>query len=473
MGQAAEELHRRSGAREHLGHFCTYTMPTYEEAAHLDKLDEALERVERGELKRLMVFMPPRHGKSEKTSIRFPAWALGKNPERSIVQASYAEGLALKHSRAARDVVTTEEFELLFPDVHHRPERRTQERLPPPMQQAHEWGTKQGGSYYAVGVCGGLTGRGYDIGIIDDPIKDDIEAESLTYRERVWQWYTKVFRTRAEPGAAIILIMTRWHEDDLAGRLLKQQKEDPLADQWEILHLPALDEQERALWPARYDTPELLKTKASIGPYAFAAEYQGTPSPEKGNIFLKEWWKWYDELPAMLDEMAQTWDMTFKEAGTSMVVGQVWGRKGADKYLIDEVRGKMDFPATLESFEEFTRYWPQAIAKLVEDKANGPAIIASLKNKIAGIIAVNPRGGKVARARAASPEVHAGNVWLPKDQPWAVDFVDECATFPHGAFDDRVDAFTQMLAAWQGLIEEEAETGEVVEHIEDGRISAV
>jgi len=256
------------------------------------------------------------------------------------------------------------------------------------------------------------------------------------------------------------------------GRLLRQQKEDPSADQWEVIHMPAIID-DKALWPTRFPLPALLATKASVGPYGWAALYMGRPSPDKGNILLKEWWKWYDELPSLLDEMAMSWDMTFKEQGTSMVVGQVWGKKGADKYLIDEVRGKMDFPTTLEAFEEFCRYWPQAIAKLVEDKANGPAVIATLKNKIPGIIAVNPRGGKVARARAASPEVHAGNVWLPKNMPWADDFVEECATFPHGLFDDRVDCFSQMLAYWHGIIEEEAESGQVMEITEEVRISPV
>jgi len=242
--------------------------------------------------------------------------------------------------------------------------------------------------------------------------------------------------------------MTRWHEDDLVGRLLRQMKEDPVADQWEVLHMPAIDKNDQALWPTRFPLIALLATKASVGPYAWAALYDGRPSPEKGNILLKEWWKWYDVLPD-LDEVAMSWDCTFKETDTSMVVGQVWGKRGADKYLVDEVRGKMDFPDTLDAFRELCSLWPQANAKLVEDKANGPAVIATFKKEIPGIIAVNPRGNKVSRARAASPDVHAGNVWLPKNTPFAVDFVDESATFPHGLFDDRVDTFSQMMAYWQ------------------------
>jgi len=447
-------------------------MPAYDRAAHLSELDDALEAVERGEIKRLMVFEPPRHGKSEKISIRFPTWYMGKHPDHKIVQSSYAESLSLVHSRAARDVFISDAFKVLFPQARHRPERQAQERLPAPMQQAHEWGTSSGGSYYAVGIGGSVTGRGFNIGIIDDPVKDAEQAESSAYRERAWNWYTKVFRTRAEPDAAIILVMTRWHEDDLAGRLLRQMKEDPIADQWEILHMPAISDDGQALWPARFALPALLATKAVMGAYAWGAEYQGTPSPEKGNILLKEWWKWYDEPPAMMDEVIESWDMTFKETGSSMVVGQIWGKRGADKYLLDQVRSRLSFPQTLESFRTLSSYWPQAIAKLVEDKANGPAIIATLKNEIAGIIPVEPRGGKIARARAAAPEAEAGNIWLPKGEAFAQDFVDECASFPHGRFDDQVDCFSQALAWWQKRLEQAGDE-EVMEYHDPVEISTI
>ena len=442
----------RRQARSRLLPFCSYTMSGYDEAPHLAILAEHLEAVERGDIKRLMVFLPPRHGKSEQVSIRFPTWALGRDPSRLIVQSAYAESLALKHSRAARDVLVSPEYHNLFPEVLHRPERQAQERIPAPMQQAHEWGTVQGGLYYAVGVGGGLTGRGFNIGIIDDPIKDAAEAESLTYRERVWRWYLNVFRTRAEPDAAIIICMARWNEDDLAGRLLRQAKEDPNADQWVVLHMPALSTDGEALWPTRFPVQDLLVTKASVGPYTWGALYQGSPSPERGNILLKEWWKRYDILPSYMDDMIQSWDMTFKATGTSMVVGQVWGRLGANKYLMDQIRAKLDFPDTMEAVREMSKRWPNAVAKLVEDAANGPAIIAMLKNEIPGIIPIAARDSKTARAKAASPEARAGNIWLPEG-PMGDDFIEEAAVFPHGLFDDQVDAFSQAMAYWQAQVE--------------------
>ena len=200
-------------------------MPEYIEAWHLQALADKLEAIERGELKRLIVLMPPRQGKSELISLRFPCWYLGRHPQAYIVQAGYAESISLTHSRKARDIFISQAQSKLFPSLRYRPETPNQEAIIPERQAAHEWGTKQGGSYYAVGIGGGLTGRGFNIGIIDDPVKDAEEAESPTYRERAWEWYTMVFRTRAEPDAAIILVMTRWHQQDLAGRLLKQAAE--------------------------------------------------------------------------------------------------------------------------------------------------------------------------------------------------------------------------------------------------------
>ena len=239
----AVELLERRKARSRLIPFCHYTMPTYQDADHLVELADALEAIERGDLKRLIVIVPPRHGKSELITIRFPCWYLGRHPTDYIVQAGYAESISLTHSRKARDVFISPALARLFPDIRYRPETPGQEMIIPERQAAHEWGTKQGGSYYAVGIGGGLTGRGFNVGIIDDPVKDAEEAESATYRERVWDWYTMVFRTRAEPDAAIIVVMTRWHQVDLVGRLLKQAGESPEADQWKILHFRAIREE--------------------------------------------------------------------------------------------------------------------------------------------------------------------------------------------------------------------------------------
>lgn len=250
------------------------------------------------------------------------------------------------------------------------------------------------------------------------------------------------------------MIMTRWAEDDLAGRLISEA--DAGGEQWVILSLPAIAEENdmlgrsigEPLWPERFGLDELLMIKAAVGSYVWNALYQQRPSPVEGGMLKRGWWQFYKESPSKFDEIIQSWDMTFKDsAGTDFVVGQVWGRKGADKYLLDQVRDRMDFPATLTAVKSLTAKWPQASAKLVEDKANGPAVIAMLKQKIEGLIPVEPQGSKVARVSAVSPQIEAGNVYLPDPSiaPWVHDFIEECAAFPTGAHDDQVDAMSQAL----------------------------
>jgi predicted phage terminase large subunit-like protein len=312
------------------------------------------------------------------------------------------------------------------------------------------------GGMIAAGIGGPITGQGAHLAIIDDPVKDAEAANSKVQRDAIWDWYRFVLRTRLFPGAAVVLVLTRWHEDDLAGRLLEAAKNDPQADQWVVLRLPAIAEDEdplgrepdKALWPEQYNEEALAAIKASVGSYVWAALYQQRPSPQEGEILKRSWWKFYRQAPAKFDEVIQSWDCAFKDASTSnFVVGQVWGRVAADKYLLDQVRGRMDLPTTMTAIRTLTAKWPQARAKLVEDKANGPAVIQMLKKEIPGLIAVNPEGGKVVRAAAVSPDIEAGNVYLPDPSiaPWVHDFIEECAAFPNGANDDQVDAMSQAL----------------------------
>ena len=304
----------------------------------------------------------------------------------------------------------------------------------------------------AAGVGGPITGRGAHVAIIDDPVKNSEDASSKTMRDKTYDWYRSTLRTRLAPGGAIVLVMTRWHEDDLAGRLLAENDE-----QWEVISLAALAEAGDPLgrecgvplWPNRFPQHELKQIQLDLGSQLWNALYQQRPAPMEGDMLKRYWWKYYDAPPAAFDEVVQSWDMTFKDAATSdFVVGQVWGRVGADKYLLDQVRDRLDFPATVQAVRRLTTKWPQASAVLIEDTANGPAVIATLRREIAGIIPVNPMGGKEARAAAVSPQIEAGNVYLPSPirVGWVQDFVEECAAFPNGANDDQVDAMTQALA---------------------------
>ncbi len=452
--EAAQAIIDRREARRGLIDFCTFTLPDYEPADHLQLLATKLEAIERGELKRLMVFMPPQHGKSEMASVRFPAWCLGRDPTRYIVQASYAESLALFHSRQTRDIVVGPTYKTLFPNVIYRPETQGQVNIPPPRQAAHEWGAMAGGSYYAVGVGGGLTGRGMDIGIIDDPIKDAQEAASKTISDNIWHWYTMVFRTRVRPNAAIILIMTRWNMTDLAGRLLAQQHEDVKADKWEVLHLPAIKD-DKALWQERYSKEDLIQTRDTIGSRAFESLYQGNPVAAEGNVFKREWWKSYKVRPEF-KRLIQSWDTAFKKGqGNDYSVYQLWGETETGYYLVDQWRERVEFPELEAAFvAAYNRDKPQAV--LVEDAASGQSLIQRIQ-RITNIPVLPQKvdKDKVARANAVTPLFESGRVCVPEYAPWLFDYIEELSAFPNGEHDDQVDATTQALNYLSGRVRKE------------------
>lgn len=427
------DIHRER-ARRRLLAFAGYTFPRYRPAPHHHLIAAKLEAVERREIDRLMIFMPPRHGKTELASIRFPAWYLGRNPDKRVIGASYAAPLAYRISRQARNIIG---------GVHWLWEHR----LASDLANIAAWDMAgHRGGYIAAGVGGPITGSGANLLIIDDPIKNQEEADSATYRKNVWEWYTSTAYTRLEDHGAIIVIQTRWHHDDLAGRLLAAQHTG--GDRWDVLHLPALDETGAALWPEKFDAEALGRINRAVGSRVFAALYQGRPSNDDSSLLRREWWRTYRELPERFDLIIQSWDMTFKDGpGSDYVVGQVWGQIGANFYLLDQVRGRWDFPATIGQIRRLRARWPDAATILVEDKANGPAVIATLRNDIPGLVAVNPEGGKVSRVNAVAGVVEAGNVYLPHPDraPWVADFIEESAAFPTGAHDDQVDTMSQAL----------------------------
>lgn len=441
-------------ARKSLIEFCKYTLASYQSADHLNILASKLEAVERGEIKRLIVIAPPRHGKSEKTSVRFPCWYMARHPTDYIVQSGYAESIALTHSRKARDVFVSPEMKRLFPHILHRPETPGQDMIVPARQSAHEWGTQQGGSYYAVGIGGGLTGRGFNLGLIDDPVKDEEEASSSTIREKVWNWYSTVFRTRAQPDAAIVIIMTRWHEDDLVGRLLKQANEDPESDQWEVLWFKAIEQNEEgaelALWPARYPLDVLRKIRSTIGSRFFTSLYQGNPTVAEGQIIKREWWRYYRERPAIVRTI-QSWDTAFKdkEMNDFSVCG-TWAETRGGYYLLDVWRGKVEFPELKRvAAGLYNRDRPDVV--LIEDKASGQSLIQEFqRNTNIPVIPVKVDKNKVARANASTPLIEAGKVYLPENAPWLIDYIDELSAFPNAAHDDQVDMTTQALEYLRG-----------------------
>ncbi len=446
------ELEKQDQARSNLLDFTTYTFPAYEVNWHHKNICRKLDDFVAGKIRRLMIFCPPRNGKSELVSRRLPAYILGRFPEASIISASYSSDLASMMNRDVQRIIDEGKYITLFPDTGlagTKPSKINYIRNSDMFEIVGH-----SGSYRAAGVGTGITGMGFHYGIIDDCLKNRQEAESKTIRDGVWDWYTSTFYTRQEKDAAILITLTRWHEDDLAGRLLKLAKEDPGADQWEVIEYPAVLETPSgndprkpgdALWPGKYNRDVLDKIKATIGSYDWTALYQQNPTPAGGNMIKREWWKRYKEPPAAFDEVIQSWDCAFKDLQTSdYVVGQVWGRIGANKYLLDQIRAKMDTPATMTAIRMMSAKWPMGYAKLIEDKANGPAVIQMLSGEIPGLIAVNPQGGKVARVSSVLPDIEAGNVYVPENG-LGDEFIDECSAFPSGKNDDQVDCMSQAL----------------------------
>ena len=449
---------RKEKAKRNLIDFTTYTKPEYDVNWHHRNLADKLDKLAKREIKRLMVFMPPRHGKSELVSRRFPAFILGKNPNASIIATSYSGGLASSMNRDVQRIIDSREYQELFPETkligtHENPVGNYLRNNSQFEIVNHQ------GSYVSAGVGGGITGRGADYAIIDDPIKNRKDAESRTYRDNTFDWFASTLYTRLEKDACILLTLTRWHEDDLAGRLLKQSKENPEADQWHVISYPAIcKESEKdstdprkngeALWPAKYDEITLATIKSTIGSYEWSALYDQNPSPPTGSIIQRNWINYYKVAPSRFDEVIQSWDFAFDgKDDSSFVVGQVWGRLGADKYLLDQVRDRMNFTESIRALRNLSAKHPRAKAKLIENKANGPAIITTMKRQISGLIPVQPDGTKVERLYAVSPQFEAGNVYIPDPStaPWVNDYVEELVSFPNSTNDDQTDTTSQAL----------------------------
>jgi predicted phage terminase large subunit-like protein len=423
--------------------------PGYRLRPHLEylaaRLVAALVDVELGYSRYLLISMPPRTGKSVLTSVYLPLWILQRHPDWRIMLLSHSPDLATGWGRQVRRLI--EQHPALRLDLARDAGAAT------------DWETTSGGQVLSRSIRQSITGRGAKVMLLDDIVKDFADAHSRVSRDFVWDWWTSNSRTRLEPPTLVVCVMTRWHEDDFAGRLLSTEFEGS-PDQWEVIRLPAFAEEhdvlgrlpgEPLLSPLLDETPVEARVrwediKQAVGTYAFSALYQERPGPSKGTIFQDDWWKWW--RPGDLDEYPPTriitsWDCTFKDTDSSdFVVGQKWGQRGADRILLDQVRGRWSFTETLAQMEAFCLNTPE---HLVESAANGPAVIDVLKHKIPGMIAITPKSSKESRARAITPEVEAGNVILPATAAWLPEYLAEFRAFPSSAHDDQVDATTQAL----------------------------
>lgn len=419
---------------------------------HIEAICKHLEAVTRREIKNLIINMPPRHMKTLIVSIFWPCWEWLSSPSRTWLFASHSMKLSLKDSQNCRLLIESDWYRSLV-DWKLSDDQNLKEHFKNDRQ----------GARVCVSVGGKVTGQGAVRLIIDDPI-DGKDALSSTKRENVIEWYKSAFSSRASDPqrTARVIVMQRVHEADLTGWIVENQ-----GSMWEILKLPAIYEPENAspptslgwvdprkkagdlLWPARMGPDQIKAQQISMGAIAFAGQYQQRPVPSDGAIFRKSMFRFYDEraLPRARMHIIHSWDMSFKGGeNNDYVVGQVWGRHGSSFYLIDQIRDKMDFAATAKAVVRLVKQYPPA-AIYVEDKANGPAVMSALKKHIAGIVAVNPDGGKEARAHAVTPLFEAGDVFLPDPDraPWVHDLTDELLRFPKARHDDQVDALTQAL----------------------------
>lgn len=434
------------------GELATKLEPRTVRTAALDILDAALIDATNGKAPRLIFTMPPQEGKSQRVSRWFPLWLLLRNPDLRIAIVSYADALARRWGRAIRNEITA------HPELGLRVRADT--------AAAHEWQLDgYDGGVVTAGIGAGLTGRPVDVLIIDDPVKGYAEADSEVFREAAKDWWRGTGSARLAEGAPVVLVMTRWHEDDLAGFLLGPENDDHEA--WRLINIPAQAEDDddpldrepgEYLASARGRSREGWEArKRDAGSRAWNALFQGHPAPSEGGIFKRGWWRYsavdqavhHDDGTCSAEgTLIISVDATFKDSKASdFVVMQVWTKVGTRAILLDQVRGRMDFPTTCAALKRLSAKWPRAGAKFIEDKANGPAIISQMQAQISGVVAFTPKESKEARANAIAAFVEAGNVELPGPAwaPWVHDFVEECAAFPNGAHDDQVDTMTQAL----------------------------
>lgn len=403
---------------------------------------------------RIIVEAPVRHGKSELISHWTPAWFLDLMPDKHVALTTYESDFARHWGRVVRNEMNEN--------------RGIGVQISEDSSAADRWNTKVGGGMFTAGVGGPLTGRGFHLGIVDDPVKNWEQATSWTLREKTKNWFQSTFLTRAEPGATIVVLMARWHEDDLAGWLQREYPND-----WKVISIPAIAEANDvlgrrpgvALCPDRYSRRQLLGDdgnggiKKAVGPIIWNALYRQRPSSLEGGVIKRDFFKFWTELPIEAETGKYARGMTFamsidcafeKTEGSSFVVIQVWARLKADAYLVDQTRERLDFVGTCDAIEEMANRWPQARLKLIEAKANGPAVVSRLKSRIAGLVKYMPRGSKIARLASVSPNFASHNVYVPAPQvcPWVRDYIEELVNMPNSPNDDQADATSQILDYW-------------------------
>jgi predicted phage terminase large subunit-like protein len=435
-------LNARDACHDSFMEYIRYIWPSFIEGEHHRLIADKLTRVAKGELRRLIVNMPPRHTKSEFASIYFPSWMMGLKPDLKIMQTTHTADLSINFGRKVRNLMDTDEYKNIFPEAS----------LAADSKSAGKWQTGGGGEYFAAGVGGAIAGRGADLLIIDDPHSEQ-DAMSLPLLDSCYEWYTSGPRQRLQPGGTIVIVMTRWSTADLTGRLLNRQTENN-ADQWEVVELPAIfEDSDNVLWPEFWKREELDAVKASIPVSKWNAQYQQNPTSEEGAIIKREWWNtWEKDDPPPCSYIIQSYDTAFSKKETADYSAiTTWGvfspsdGEGEAIILLDAQKGRWDFPELKAvAQEQYNEFEPDMV--LIEAQASGTPLTHELRAMGIPVVNYRPSRGndKMTRVHAVSPVFEAGMVWAP-NYVFAEEVIEECAAFPFAPNDDYVDTTTQAI----------------------------
>ena len=457
IDRMVDELNNRTAnasAYNDLIEFCKLMMPEFIVGKHHRILADMLMAIERGEKDRICVNIPPRHGKSQLVSIFFPAWFLGRNPGKKVMMVSHTTDLAVDFGRKVRNLIASDDYRAIFPTV----------KLAQDSKSAGRWNTNVGGEYYACGIGSALAGRGADLLLIDDPHSEqDVISGNFEVFDKAYEWFTFGARTRLMPGGRVAIIQTRWHLDDLTGRVTRDMAKNERSDQYEVVEFPAIldvkDKKtkktvQKPLWPEFFDLEALLRTKASMPVFQWNSQYQQKPTTEEAALVKREWWnEWVKDEPPSCEYIIMSLDAAAEKHNradyTALTTWGVFLNEDTDAYniiLLNSIKKRMEFPELkVLAMEEYNDWEPDSF--IVEKKSSGVALYQEMRRMGLPVSEYTPHrgsGDKTARLNSVADIISSGLCWIPQTR-WAEEVIEEIAGFPFMSNDDLVDSTVMAL----------------------------